>query len=196
MIKENEKREHIIKNLRRALLNKNTIKTVFHETMQVNSKVATDDSAIVFVENFIKSNGIVLYSTSEEEIKLQMEHILCKYPDANISCSSDALTQFFNSLGLTKILPASLATNTDICILPCESIIANNMSALVSTGQGNLLFPKILIIFAFTSQAVYSWKEATARLKSQYINKLPEKVMLLDLHDPKFESIYVLLNED
>ena len=52
MIKENEKREHIIKNLRRALLNKNTIKTVFHETMQVNSKAATDDSAIVFVENF------------------------------------------------------------------------------------------------------------------------------------------------
>ena len=196
MIKENEKREHIIKNVRKALLNKNTIKTVVHESMQVNSASTTDDPAIIFVEKFIKSNGIVLYSTSEEEIKLQMERVLCKYPNASISCSSDTLTKFFNSLGMDKIKPASKLADSDICILPCESIIANNMSALVSTEQGNLVFPKILILFAFTSQAVHSWKEATTRLKSQYINKLPEKVMLLDLQKPIFKSVYMLLTED
>ena len=196
MIKENEKREHIIKNVRKALLNKNTVKTIVHDRIHSNTASVSDDPSIVFVENFIKSKGNILYSTTEKEIRMQLERILNKYPNSGVSCSSETLTLFFNSLGVDKIQPYSLSSDCEIGIMPCESIIANNASVLVSTGQGKLIFPKILVLFAFTSQAVYSWKDAMARIKSQYMDKLPEKMIEFNAQNPKFEAVYMLLTED
>lgn len=197
MIKENEKKEFIIKNVRKALLNKNTVKTIVHDGMRSSGATSVaDDPSVVFVENFIKQKGNILYSTTEEEIRMQLERILDKYPNSRVSCSSDALTLYFNSLGVDKIQFYSSVPDCEIGIIPCESIIANNASVLISSGQGDLIFPKVLVLFAFTSQAVNSWRDAVTRLKNQYMDKLPDRIIELNARNPKFESVYLLLTED
>lgn len=196
MIKENEKKEFIIKNVRTALLNKNTVKTIVHEGMRSGVTSVADDPSVVFVENFIKQKGNILYSTTEDEIKLQLERILNKYPNYRVSCSSDGLTLFFNSLGLDRIQSFSSAPDCEVGIIPCESIIANNASVLISSGQGELIFPKVLVLFAFTSQAVNSWRDAVARLKCQYMDKLPDRIIEFNVQNPRFETVYMLLTED
>ena len=196
MIKENEKKEFIIKNVRTALLNKNTVKTIVHDGMRSSAISMADDPSVVFVENVIRLKGNILYSTTEEEIRMQLERILDKHPNLGAYCSSGALTQFFNSLGVAKIQSYSSEPGNDIGIIPCESIIANNASVLISSGQGDLIFPKVLVLFAFTSQAVSSWRDAVARLKNQYMDKLPDKIIELNLFNPRFESVYILLTEE
>lgn len=196
MIKENEKKEFIIKNVRTALLNKNTVKTIVHDGMRSSAISMADDPSVVFVENVIRLKGNILYSTTEEEIRMQLERILDKHPNLGAYCSSGALTQFFNSLGVAKIQSYSSEPGNDIGIIPCESIIANNASVLISSGQGDLIFPKVLVLFAFTSQAVNSWRDAVARLKCQYMDKLPDRIIELNVQNPRFETVYMLLTED
>ena len=67
---------------------------------------------------------------------------------------------------------------------------------LVSNGQGHLELPKIIVLFAFTSQSVMTWKDAVNRIKSQYTDNIPEQMVLLDINNKSFEQIYLLLTED
>ena len=55
---------------------------------------------------------------------------------------------------------------------------------------------KVIVLFAFTSQSVMTWKDAVNRIKSQYNDNIPEQMVLLDINNKSFEQIYLLLTED
>lgn len=195
MKKENERKEYIIKNIRKALLSKNTIKPIVYEPVAPNGLEAEDPS-IVFVENFVKSNGNIMYSTSVNEIKSHLCTIFDNFPNYSVCCCSDTLTKYFNSIGLNQIAPSSKEEYYDIAIVPCESIIADHASILISNGQGHLTIPKVIVLFAFTSQATMTWKDASNRIKTQYNDNMPEQMILLDANNKSFEQVYLLLIED
>ncbi len=195
MKKENERKEYIIKSIRKALLNKNTIKSITYDSSSATT-ADNDDPSVVFVENFVGRNGNIMYSTNENEIKSHLQYILSKYNNATICCCSNTLTKYFNSIGFNQIEPSTEVKHFDIAIVPCESIIANNATMLVSNGQGHLELPKVIVLFAFTSQSVMTWKDAVNRIKSQYNDNIPEQMVLLDINNKSFEQIYLLLTED
>ncbi len=197
-MKENENKEHIIKNIRKALLNRKTMEETLHDgNISISKFSREDDLPIVFVENFIKAGGKLLYCTSEEEIKVQLNSVISLYSKQEVCCCSQNLTHFFNNLGLSNIHhPASLNTPCEIGIMPCESLLAWNGSVVISNGQGIMQLPKILILFAFSTQVVADWKEASIRLKEQYNYDIPNQVVLLQPKNQHFKKIYLLLAED
>lgn len=196
MKKENERKESIINSLRKSLASSEKIvMSVMPEIPRPKLQEDTDPS-VYFVERFIGNGGAIVYSTTEDEIQNNLKTILNYYSLSKVCCFSKTLTQFFNSLGYTEISYVDAAEYCDVGIIPCESVISEDAVALVVNEQKNFFMPKVMILFAFTSQVVFTWKEATVRMKAKYDKELPEQLILLDSKNITSEKVFMMLNED
>ena len=199
MKKENERKESIINSLRKSLASSEKIvMSVMPEIPRPKLQEYTEGSvsSCSFVERFIGNGGAIVYSTTEDEIQNNLKTILNYYSLSKVCCFSKTLTQFFNSLGFTEISYVDAAEYCDVGIIPCERVISEDAVALGVNEQKNFFMPKVMILFAFTSQVVFTWKEATVRMKAKYDKELPEQLILLDSKNITSEKVFMMLNED
>lgn len=188
-------KERIIARIQKVLENKVAVKE--NVTNELHSSEEHDDPSVTFVENFIKKNKKLFYCTSEAEIKSVLEHIIRQHTLDNIRCCSSSLTYFFNKLGLNQIKTPVSMEECDVCIIPCDGMIASDATLIITDGQDELYLPKkTLILFAFTSKASSTWNEALKKLGDLYDQGLPNKILRINPVETAFQRIYLILSED
>lgn len=195
MMKEQKTKETIIKNIREALLERNTVETVEDPV----GAVPPDDfdRPVAFAKRYIGLGGTLDYSSNESEIKQYIERIRTQCGNAVIGCSNENLTAFVSHLGVTDVFAAKPEKRYTLGILLCECLLADSGSIVFSDklGYGTVFptLPRDTVVLAFTSQVVDNWNEATVRIREN--NKTyPRELTLLPPQNSK--QIHLLLVED
>ena len=144
----------------------------------------------IFVQNFLKNNGKFLYSTTLEEVTLNLDNIVKENSWDNIICNDNDL------LKLVKTIPVKTTEKFDNSLpllVSCEHLIAENGSILFSSNQ--LRECKIsdlsenFIVYATTSQLVKTNGDSLTGIKRRYQGNIPSNISAVKNYNPDSKDI-------
>ena len=177
-----------------------------HSKYYPEEKLPIDEK---FTYNFNKNGGKFLYCENWEEISETFDNILIEndWYEKEVFCINDQLASKFEgyNLNFTKNPKASFFLS------PCESLVANNGSILLSSNQIREKklheLPTNFVIFATTSQLVETISEGLRIIKNQSKQHIPSNITTIqDFENNKekdfmsygssTKNLYLLLLED
>ncbi|REE82898.1 YkgG family uncharacterized protein [Lutibacter oceani] len=182
------------------------------ETVSEESSLESENLPLdqIFVKNFIKNSGKFLYSTSLEEVILNISKIVQENSWETITCNDNDLLKLIKSI---NIKTTDKLTNLHPAFLSCEHLIAENGSILFSSNQ--LKEHKIselsenFIVYATTSQLVKTKGESLTGIKTRYKGNIPSNISAIKNYNPNnkdedfmsygntnSKNLYLLLFED
>jgi len=211
---EVKSREKVLKNVRNALISKTDSP---FSTVENDSSVYVDNNNpyidITFAEEFSKVGGKFIYCENENELILNLNALFNQYKYGNTYCADNEIKEI---LTLAKI---PFSDNNDdlhkagVCVTYCESLVARFGSIVVSSrqmsGRKANVYPPVHIVLAYTSQLVMDIKDALAKIKTKYDNKVPslisfitgpsrtadiEKTLVMGAHGPKEVFVFLIEN--
>lgn len=164
----------------------------------------------LFVHNFINKGGKFLYSTSINEVIINLENILKENNWDNISCSDFDLLKITQQL---KITSQQTPNNSIPFFTTCEHLIANKGDILFSSNQlGSNKISELsdnFIIYATTSQLVKNISEGLTGIKTHFKGNIPTNISsvtnytiqknnddFLNYGNSNSKNLYLLLFED
>jgi L-lactate dehydrogenase complex protein LldG len=211
-MKETTSKEKMLKNIRKALLEKrdnpypNLEDTPLYEEYN-------DHLDILFAGQLSAVSGNFVFC--EDEIQL-IENLLDLAEKNNwrrIYAWETGLQSLLSKYEFPFYSTDTEFLNADVGITYCEALVARNGSVLVSNGTAAgrrlSIYPHIHIVIAYTSQLVLDLKDGFKLLKEKYPESMPsmvsnitgpsrtadiEKTLVLGAHGPK--ELYVFLLED
>lgn len=164
-----------------------------------------DDETVVFAETFTALQGKFALCESQENLALQMQHLLQSKNWTKVYCADERIKQM---CGLVNTHPT--LHDCDVSITGCEYLIARTGSMVLSSnhphGRTASVYAPIHICVAFNYQLVYDLKDALYFLKEKYGHELPsfisfasgpsrtadiEKTLVTGVHGPK--EVYCFL---
>lgn len=183
-----------------------TAKDSGHGKYYPEEKLPIDEK---FTYYFNKNGGKFLYCENIEEVLESFDNILLEndWYERNAFCIDDALASRFDGFNLNFVKK----TSATFLLSPCEGLIANNGSILLSSNQikeKNLKeLPSNFIIFATTSQMIESISEGLRKIKTQSKNYIPSNITTIQDFETEKEkdfmsygsstkNLYLLLLED
>ncbi|MGG8497205.1 hypothetical protein ACQY1Q_12370 [Tenacibaculum sp. TC6] len=164
----------------------------------------------LFVHNFINKGGKFLYSTSINEVIINLENILKENNWAQITCTD------FDLLKITQQIPIHTLNSPKKTVpffTTCEHLIANKGDILFSSNQlGShkiAELPDCFIVYATTSQLVKNTSEGLTGIKTHFSGNIPTNISsvtnytiqrnnddFLNYGHSNSKNLYLLLFED
>ena len=177
-----------------------------HSKYYPEEKLPIDEK---FTYNFNKNGGKFLYCENWDEISETFDNILIEndWYEKEVFCINDQLTSKFDGYNLTF----TKNSQASFFLSPCESLVANNGSILLSSNQIKEKklheLPANFVIFATTSQLVESISEGLRIIKNQSRQHIPSNITTIqDFENNKekdfmsygssTKNLYLLLLED
>ena len=198
----------IFKNFFRSKSNKESEETRNENTSKYMPKIKLpiDES---FTINFKSNGGKFLYCENLEEVFENVNHIFEEnnWEDKPGYFYDKNLEARFKNLNLKK----SALNEATYFFTTCENLIANDGSLLISSHQiaekKLAEFPNNFIVFATTSQLVYTIGEGLRQIKNKNTEKIPTNITTIkhfkDLDEKDCltygsasKNLYLLLLED
>ena len=211
MHEETTTKEKILKKVRKALIQKSTDSTNIDFDSDIYQK-AEEPLEIIFAQQLTKLNGKFIYCENEKELGENLSLLIEENKWDNIFCFEKKAKDILKKSKITFLENEKEIRHVNVGISLCESLAARTGSVFVTSKQlsGRRLpaFANYHIVIAYSSQLVYTIKEALNGIKKKYGNNLPsmivnisgpsrtadiEKTLVQGAHGPK--EIYVFLVE-
>jgi L-lactate dehydrogenase complex protein LldG len=205
-------KEKVLKNVRRALIQKTDIP---FDQLDQNGPIFSelkDSLDVEFAQQFSTAGGQFIYCENGEALLEQFAELVKIKKWEDIHCYEDSLVDVLQASKVELHTTRKDILKAHVGITTCEALIARSGSILVSsnTKSGRLLsiYPEVHICVAFTSQIVSEIADALKVVKKRH-SKIPsnlslvtgpsrtadiEKELVLGAHGPK--EIYTLLVDD
>jgi L-lactate dehydrogenase complex protein LldG len=209
MHEETTTKEKILKKVRKALIEKSVKGSNVDFDSDIYQK-AEEPLEIIFAQQLIKLNGKFSYCENEKELAENISSLIQENKWEHIFCFEKEAKEILKThkIGFSENEKDIRHANVGISL--CEYLVARTGSVLVTSKQssGRRLpgFANYHVVIAYTSQLVYTIKEALTGIKKKYGNNLPsmiinisgpsrtadiEKTLVQGAHGPK--EIYVFL---
>ena len=203
-MKDNRLKEKVLKDIRMAMVDRNTIADCgAPHTVGTSFINDDDDLSVVFARNFTRAGGTLYYCYNESDIRDRIVEIQHRSNDIAIGCASENLTNFLGHLNVVNCQTCSPTTVYPLGATLCEALIAWQGSIVITSnlGLGTTIhaLPETTIILAFTSQVVTDWEMANERLRQLY-PELPDQIVIT--HPASYayrkgsQKLYLILIED
>ncbi len=164
----------------------------------------------LFVHNFINKGGKFLYSTTIEEVVVNLENILKENNWNQITCSDFDLVKLVQQIAIDV---ENTPKQSVPFFTPCEHLIANKGDILFSSNQlGShkiAELPECFIVYATTSQLVKNTSEGLTGIKTHFSGNIPTNISsvtnytiqknsddFLNYGNSNSKNLYLLLFED
>ena len=202
-------KENILKRIRKALINPVPLPFPNSEGTHSVYKSPQDDDAIIFGEEFTKSQGKFVYCANNHELTAQLAQLIQEHGWTKIYCRDAAFLPVLHHLGIKPF--KDLAT-CEVSITGCEYLVARTgsmvLSAAQQTGRTSSIYAPIHICIAYNRQLVFDIQDALVFLKEKYSAAFPsfvtfatgpsrtadiEKTLVTGVHGPK--EVYCCLVE-
>jgi L-lactate dehydrogenase complex protein LldG len=216
MHEETTTKEKILKKVRKALMQKSAGTTNIDFDSDIYQK-AEEPLEIIFAQQLTKLNGKFIYCENEKELSENLSLLIEENKWNNREKNGEGIFCFEKKAkDILKKAKIGFSENekdihhVNVGVTLCESLAARTGSVIVTSKQlsGRRLpaFANYHIVIAYSSQLVYSIKEALGGIKKKYGNNLPsmivnisgpsrtadiEKTLVQGAHGPK--EIYVFL---
>ena len=209
MHEETTTKEKILKKIRKALVQK----TVSAVNIDFDSDIyqkAEEPLEIIFAQQLTKLNGKFVYCEDEKELCENLSLLIEENKWESVFCFEKKAKEVLKKAKIPFSENEKDIRHVNVGISLCESLAARTGSVLISSKQtsGRRLpgFGNYHIVIAYSSQLVYTIKEALNGIKKKYGNNLPsmiinvsgpsrtadiEKTLVQGAHGPK--EIYVFL---
>ncbi|TAL60250.1 MAG: hypothetical protein EPN85_07635 [Bacteroidetes bacterium] len=217
MHEETTTKEKILKKIRKALIEK----TVKGTNVDFDSEIyqrSEQPLEITFAQQLTKLNGKFIYCEDEKELGENISSLLDEnkwnHPGdkqgASVFCFEKKAADLLKKSKISFSESEKDIRHANIGISLCEYLVARTGSVLITSKQaaGRRLpgFANYHIVIAYSSQIVYTIKEALTGIKKKYGNNFPsmivnisgpsrtadiEKTLVQGAHGPK--EIYVFL---
>ena len=151
-----------------------------------------------FAENFTANGGFFLFSEDKKEVLINFKEILKEnhWIRDDILCFDKDLSKVFE---LPLVDPKIVRQPSKVGLFLCEYLISNTGSILFCNRQTHHYkiyeLPKVLIVYASTSQLVYDVSEGMTLLKNKYKNTIPINISTLNSKIRNEEDIDSKLNQ-
>jgi hypothetical protein len=162
-----------------------------------------------FTYYFNKNGGKFLYCENHEEVLEAFDNILLEndWYEKDVYCINEQLISRFDGFNLNF----NKKKDAVFFLSPCEALVANNGSILLSSNQIKEKklkeLPFNFIIFATTSQLVESISEGLRKIKNQSTSYIPSNITTIQDFETEKEkdfmsygsstkNLYLLLLED
>ncbi len=209
-MKEPTSKEKMLKKIRKALLEKRD--NPYPQLEEAPLYEPYDDFLeVLFAEQLSLVAGKFIFC--EDEIQF-VENLLLLADEKNwrkIYCWEPELQNLLQNFEFPFYSTDKDFLQAEVGITLCESLIARNGSVLVSNGTAAgrrlSIYPHHHIVVAYTSQLVLDLKDALAKIKAKYADRLPtmistitgpsrtadiEKTLVLGAHGPKELIVFLL----
>lgn len=209
-MKETTSKEKMLKKIRKALLEKRD--NPYPQLEEAPLYEPYDDFLeVLFAEQLSLVAGKFIFC--EDEIQF-VENLLLLADEKNwrkIYCWEPELQNLLQNFEFPFYSTDKDFLQAEVGITLCESLIARNGSVLVSNGTAAgrrlSIYPHHHIVVAYTSQLVLDLKDALAKIKAKYADRLPtmistitgpsrtadiEKTLVLGAHGPKELIVFLL----
>ena len=164
----------------------------------------------LFVHNFINKGGKFLYSTSINEVIINLENILKENNWTQITCTDFDLLKIMQQIPIHTL---NSPKKTVPFFTTCEHLIANKGDILFSSNQlGSHKInelPDCFIVYATTSQLVKNTSEGLTGIKTHFSGNIPTNISsvtnytiqrnnddFLNYGNSNSKILYLLLFED
>lgn len=202
-------RESILKKIRKALTQSTPLPFPQSEGNSSVFQPSQQELEVQFAEQFSKLQGKFVFCLNEQELAVQLNHVVTHNQWANIYCREEALKQRLSANGFQQHQHGDVAS-CDAAITTCEWLVARTGTIVMSTGQQSgrtvSVYAPIHICIAHTSQLVYDIRDGLQAAREKYGADLPslitfasgpsrtadiEKTLVVGVHGPK--EVYVFL---
>ena len=211
-MKETTAKERMLKQIRKALLDK---KDNPYPNLEDTPVYAPTDEflEVLFAEQLTAIAGSFLYCEDDIQFVENLIELAEEKKWRKIYCWEPKLQELLQHFEYPFQANDKDFLNAEVGITLCESLIARNGSILISNGNGAgrrlSIYPGVHIVLAYTSQLVLDLKDGFKLLKEKYGHQLPsmittitgpsrtadiEKTLVLGAHGPK--ELYVFLIDD
>lgn len=209
MHEETTTKEKILKKVRKALIEKSVKGSNVDFDSDIYQK-AEGPLEILFAEQLIKLNGKFSYCEDEAELSENISALIQENKWDHVFCFEKKAKDLLQRSNIAFSGNEKEIRHANVGISLCEYLVARTGSVLISSRQsaGRKLpgFANYHIVIAYSSQLVYTIKEALAGIKKKYVNNFPsmvmnisgpsrtadiEKTLVQGAHGPK--EIYVFL---
>ncbi|MCC6690590.1 MAG: lactate utilization protein [Bacteroidia bacterium] len=209
-MEESTSKEKILKKIRKALIHKSAID---FGAVDFDSDIYTtsnDSPEVLFAQRFSAINGKFAFCEDETDFVSTIASLLNENKWDNVFCKEESIKKLLNKGRIHFSDTEADFIHTNVGITSCEFLVARTGSVVMSSRQasGRRLpaYANYHIVVAYTSQLVYSVKDALNGLKKKYGTNLPslittitgpsrtadiEKTLVQGAHGPK--EIYVFL---
>ena len=200
----NSPKENVLKDIRQALLNKQTTSGADGSVPEATFIQAVDDDmSVAFAQRFTQQGGTMHYCYNEADIARHINEIQKLNGSDELCCGGDNLTTFLQHIGVSTACTAQTDKIYPLGAVLCEALVAWNGSIVISSNQGlGTTLPslnKTTIVIAFTSQVVADWETACDRIRMLYAH-FPEQILVTSpsayAYRKKQQQIHLILIED
>lgn len=203
------KREDILDEIKRGLRTASFDNAKIVDFQSPVFRNPSESLEIEFVQELQKVNGKFVFCMNEVELVQNLHVLIEKEEWDSISCIDPFLQDFLKEADIPFDSGEDSFNEMKAGITRCEILVARSGSIVVSpnhSGRRMNVFPPVHIVVAFTSQLVYSLKEAFEIIQKKYDGEMPssltvitgpsrtadiEKNLVLGAHGPK--ELYVFL---
>ncbi|MCU0371090.1 MAG: lactate utilization protein [Bacteroidales bacterium] len=212
-MEESTSKEKVLKYVREALISKTDQpfpKIDYEKPVFAEMEESQD---VNFAQELTQAGGLFIYCESEQEVIDGLKFLVKDRSWSSIFTLEPKIISLLHQGQINCVFDHDQLTQAQVGMTTCESLVARLGSIMVSTGQmaGRqiFIFPEIHIVLAYASQLVGDLKDAIARLRKKYDQKMPsmvtlitgpsrtadiEKTLVMGDHGPK--ELYVFLLED
>lgn len=181
-MRDGRPKEIVMRNIRKALLNKQPVAQAECKPCHTTFTQAVDDDlSVAFAQRFTQQGGTMHYCYNEADIARHIRDIQQLNGSAELCCGSENLTTFLQHIGIDAACTAHADKLYPLGAILCEALVAWNGSIVISSNQGlGKTLPtlnKTTIVIAFTSQVVPDWETACERIKVLYA-QFPEQTVV------------------
>lgn len=212
MYEESTTKEKILKKVRKALIQKSVSVANIDFDSDIYQK-AEEPLEIIFAQQLTKLNGKFIYCENERELCDNLSLMIEENKWDNVFCFDKKAKEILKKSNVPFSEKEKDIRHVNVGVSLCEFLAARTGSVFVtskgSSGRRLPAFANYHIVIAYSSQLVYTIKEALSGIKKKYGNDLPsmivnitgpsrtadiEKTLVQGAHGPK--EIYVLLVDE
>jgi L-lactate dehydrogenase complex protein LldG len=211
-MKETTAKERMLKQIRKALLDK---KDNPYPNLEDTPVYAPTDEflEVLFAEQLTAIAGSFVYCEDDIQFVENLIELAEEKKWRKIYCWEPKLQEMLQHFEYPFQANDQDFLKAEVGITLCESLVARNGSILISNGNAAgrrlSIYPGVHIVLAYTSQLVLDLKDGFKLLKEKYGHRLPsmisnitgpsrtadiEKTLVLGAHGPK--ELYVFLIDD
>lgn len=209
MHEETTTKAKILKKVRNALI-ENTISGTNVDFDSDIYQKSEEPLEITFAQQLTKLNGKFIYCEDEKELAENIAGVIEENKWEQVFCFEKNAKDILKKSGITFSENEKDINHVNVGISFCEYLVARTGSVLITSKQssGRRLpgFANYHFVIAYSSQLVYTIKEALTGIKKKYGNNFPsmivnisgpsrtadiEKTLVQGAHGPK--EIYVFL---
>jgi L-lactate dehydrogenase complex protein LldG len=211
-MREATPKERMLKQIRKALIEKTDNPYPRLEESGPIYKPSDELLEILFAQEFTKINGQFLFCEDKEQCILDLQQLIVERKWTELFCWENSLAWLKENIKDIQQTDVNFE-QANVGITTCDALVARTGSILITNaseaGRRLSIYPHIHIVIAYTSQLYEDIADAITFIQNSYSEKLPsmistttgpsrtadiEKTLVLGAHGPR--EIFVILIDD